>query len=204
MSNVNDQGIIAFKGFDKELTCRGYQFAIGETFTHKGTVKACKSGFHSCEYPLDVLHYYDPVNSRFAVVKASGKLSRHDDDTKVVSAVIRIEAEITLNSLVSKSVDWVIGKIYKSIAQTVVPGNSSAATNTGHRSAATNTGHRSAATNTGYSSAATNTGDRSAATNTGYNSAATNTGDRSAATNTGYNSAATNTGDSSEIGRAHV
>jgi hypothetical protein len=186
--------VTAYKGFDQSLQCRGFQFEVGKTYNHEGEVKACQSGFHSCEYPLDVFGYYNPAESRFASVKASGQISRHKDDSKVASASITVEAEITLPVLVSRAVDWVLGKLDKSIEQTIVTGNYSAATNTGNYSAATNTGYQSAATNTGYQSAATNTGDQSAATNTGDQSAATNTGDQSAATNTGNYSAATNTG----------
>ena len=189
--------VSAYKGFNQSLQCRGFQFEIGKTYEHEGEVKACASGFHSCEYPLDVFNYYNPAGSRFAVVKASGKLSRHEGDSKVASATITVEAEIGLPVLVARAVDWVLGKLDKSIEQTLVTGNKSAATNTGYQSAATNTGYQSAATNTGYQSAATNTGDYSAATNTGDYSAATNTGYQSAATNTGNYSAATNTGNKS-------
>ena len=191
-----DQEVVnSFKGFDRNMQCRGYQFEVGKTYEHDGEVKACASGFHSCEYPLDVFNYYNPADSRFAVVKASGQISRHEGDSKVASASLTVEAEIGLPVLVARAVDWVLGKLDKSIEQTIVMGDYSAATNTGYRSAATNTGDYSAATNTGNQSAATNTGNQSAATNTGYQSAATNTGDYSAATNTGHYSAATNTGD---------
>ncbi|HHF4197897.1 TPA: hypothetical protein ACPOQJ_001456 [Haemophilus influenzae] len=189
--------IIAYKGFKQDWTCRGYQYEVGKTYEHKGNVKACESGFHACEYPLDVLSYYSPAVSKFAVVKMSGETSKDSDDTKIASAKITIETEINLPEMIKKAVEWIKGKVDWDAAKVSNTGNWSAATNTGDQSAATNTGDQSAATNTGYRSVATNTGDQSAATNTGYRSAATNTGYRSAATNTGYRSVATNTGDRS-------
>ena len=146
--------IIAYKGFNQDWTCRGYQYEIGKTYEHKGDVKACESGFHACEYPLDVLNYYSPAVSKFAVVKMSGETSKDSDDTKIASAKITIETEINLPEMVKKAVEWIKGKVDWDAAKVF---------NTGDRSAATNTGDRSAATNTGYQSAATNTGDRSAA-----------------------------------------
>jgi hypothetical protein len=185
--------ITAFKGFNPDWTCRGFQYEVGKTYEHKGDVVRCASGgFHSCENPLDVFVYYPPSTSRYAIVECGGTIDRDDEDTKIASATITINAEIKIPEMVKRAVDWVMAKVDRKIEQ-VVTGNS--ATNTGDRSAATNTGDWSAATNTGDWSAATNTGDRSAATNTGDQSAATNTGYRSAATNTGGQSAATNTGD---------
>src|SRR3990167_5951640 len=192
-----NKSIKAFKGFHMDMTCNGFQFEVGKSYKHGGKVKICSSGFHSCEYPLDVFSYYGPSNSRYAIVKATGKTDHDSGDTKFAAANITIEAEIKLPDMVQHAVDWIKAQLNPAKIQTVVPGYQSAATNTGNRSAATNTGYQSAATNTGYQSAATNTGDRSAATNTGYQSAATNTGNQSAATNTGDQSAATNTGDRS-------
>ncbi len=197
---ASEEVVTAYKGFKQDLTCRGYQFEIGGTYKHEGEVEACASGFHSCEYPLDVFGHYAPGESRFAIVKASGHLSRHDDDSKIASATLVVEAEISMPTMISRALDWIMSKVDKSVEQTVVggtasnTGNRSAASNTGNRSAASNTGNRSAASNTGDYSAASNTGYQSAASNTGYQSAASNTGNRSAASNTGYQSAASNTG----------
>ncbi|MHC9156324.1 DUF7666 domain-containing protein [Pseudomonas aeruginosa] len=206
---ASEEVVTAYKGFKQDLTCRGYQFEIGGTYKHEGEVEACASGFHSCEYPLDVFGYYAPGESRFAIVKASGQLSRHGDDSKIASATLVVEAEISMPTMISRALDWIMSKVDKSVEQTVVggtasntgdysaasnTGNHSAASNTGDYSAASNTGYRSAASNTGDYSAASNTGDYSAASNTGYRSAASNTGDYSAASNTGYRSAASNTG----------
>ncbi|MGV6969320.1 DUF7666 domain-containing protein [Pseudomonas aeruginosa] len=195
--------VTAYKGFKQDLTCRGYQFEIGGTYKHEGEVEACASGFHSCEYPLDVFGYYAPGDSRFAIVKASGQLSRHDDDSKIASATLVVEAEISMPTMISRAIDWIMARLDSSVEQTVAgdtasnTGNRSAASNTGDYSAASNTGYQSAASNTGYQSAASNTGDYSAASNTGNRSAASNTGNRSAASNTGDQSAASNTGNRS-------
>ncbi|WAJ75267.1 hypothetical protein PAC42_18920 [Pseudomonas aeruginosa] len=207
---ASEEVVTAYKGFKQDLTCRGYQFEIGGTYKHEGEVEACASGFHSCEYPLDVFGYYAPGDSRFAIVKASGQLSRHDDDSKIASATLVVEAEISMPTMISRAIDWIMARLDSSVEQTVAgdtasntgnrsaasnTGNRSAASNTGNQSAASNTGYQSAASNTGYQSAASNTGDYSAASNTGNRSAASNTGNRSAASNTGYQSAASNTGD---------
>ncbi|MCK8965118.1 hypothetical protein MY819_08800 [Haemophilus influenzae] len=173
--------IIAYKGFKQDWTCRGYQYEVGKTYEHKGNVKACESGFHACEYPLDVLSYYSPAVSKFAVVKMSGETSKDSDDTKIASAKITIETEINLPEMIKKAVEWIKGKVDWDAAKV---------SNTGYQSAATNTGYWSAATNTGDQSAATNTGYRSVATNTGYRSAATNTGDQSVAEVSGKQSIA--------------
>ncbi|MGQ9951203.1 DUF7666 domain-containing protein [Pseudomonas aeruginosa] len=184
---ASEEIVTAYKGFKQDLTCRDYQFEIGGTYKHEGEVEACSSGFHSCEYPLDVFGYYAPGESRFAIVKASGQLSRHDADSKIASATLVVEAEISMPTMISRALDWIMSKVDKSVEQTVVGGTAS---NTGDYSAASNTGYQSAASNTGYQSAASNTGYQSAASNTGDYSAASNTGDYSAASNTGYQSAA--------------
>ena len=201
--------ITAYKGFDQDLKCRGFQYVVGETFTHEGEVKACEKGFHSCEYPLNVFAYYAPAWSRFAIVKVSGDISREAvGDSKIASAQLTIEAEIAIPALVSRAVIWIMDRLDKTLEQTNT-GDQSAASNTGNTgnySAASNTGDYSAASNTGNQSAASNTGNRSAASNTGDYSAASNTGDFSAASNTGNQSAASNTGNYSaaEVSGKHA
>ena len=183
--------MIVYKGTDKEMKCRDFQFELGKEYVEE-EAKLCYKGFHGCEYPLDVFAHYAPADSRFFVADLDGVTDETEsDDTKRVGTKIKLKSEIGIAGIAKAAVEYIKEKAESSKNQT---GNCSAATNTGDRSAATNTGYRSAATNTGNCSAATNTGDYSVATNTGYYSAATNTGYRSAATNTGYRSAATNTG----------
>ncbi|ECD0494802.1 hypothetical protein EUV51_02735 [Salmonella enterica subsp. enterica serovar Bareilly] len=169
--------IVTFKGFNKELKCRDFQFEIGKTFHHEGKVEACGSGFHACECPFDVFGYYSPADSRFSETISFGVTDREEDgDTKIASASITIKAELTLPQFIQRGIEWIWSKIDKSLEQQIMTGDRSAATNTGDRSAATNTGNRSAATNTGYQSAATNTGYRSAAEVSGSQSVAASIG----------------------------
>ena len=189
--NKKDKTIRGFKGFDKDLKCRGFQYEIGKDYEQEGEVKCCKRGFHFCENPFDVFRYYSPSDSRYCEVEGDGNADEANDDSKVATSNIHISAEIGLNGLIKAGVKFILDKVNFNDSKSTNTGYYSAATNTGEQSVSTNTGNYSAATNTGNRSAATNTGNRSAATNTGNHSAATNTGDYSAATNTGYYSAAT-------------
>ncbi|EDK6731597.1 hypothetical protein OOE41_001163 [Salmonella enterica subsp. enterica serovar Kentucky] len=160
--------IVTFKGFNKDLTCRDFQFAIGETFHHDGKVEACGSGFHACECPFDVFSYYPPAESRYAETISFGVIDREEEgDTKIASASITIKSELTLPQFIQRGIEWIWSKIDKSLEQQIMTGNRSAATNTGYQSAATNTGDLSAATNTGDLSAAEVSGSQSVAASLG-------------------------------------
>ena len=132
----------AYKGFDKDLKCRGFQYEIGKEY-ETDTAKACESGFHACENPLDVFDYYPPADSRYCEVEQSGELDKGSDDSKIASTKIKIGAEIGLAGLIKAGVNFILEHA------------KSQERNTGDYSAATNTGYYSAATNTGYQSAAT-------------------------------------------------
>ena len=196
--------IKAYKGFNDKLQCTPrnnvFQYEVGKEYA-TDAAELCESGFHACEFPLDVFRYYAPSDSRYCEVELDATDEQHHDDSKRTGKKIKIGAEIGLDGIIKAGVKLILEKAESCDKGTdnrsaaTNTGDLSAATNTGDLSAATNTGCQSAATNTGYRSAATNTGDWSAATNTGCQSAATNTGCQSAATNTGYRSAATNTGD---------
>lgn len=74
MTLVEQKSITAYKGFDRNLQCRDFQFALQQTYTHEGKVKACESGFHACEYPLATFNFYGPADSRYAEVTLSGQM----------------------------------------------------------------------------------------------------------------------------------
>ena len=176
-----------YKGFNKDLTCRGKQYTENTVFEEE-SAEICKSGMHFCENPFDVLNYYGFVDdnaelNEFAEVEALDDC-KTDDNKKYTTKRLKIGAKIGISGLIKAFVDFTLSRVK----------TEDVATNTGNCSAATNTGYRSAATNTGNYSSATNTGDYSAATNTGNYSAATNTGDCSVASVEGRNSFAIATG----------
>ena len=177
-----------YKGFYKDLKCRGFQYEIGKEY-EENAADICHKGFHACENPMDVFRYYNPADSRYCEVDLDTN-EQTDGDSKRVGKKIKIETEIGLSGLIQAGVKFILGKVDFKSAKESNTGNRSAATNTGDQSAATNTGDRSAATNTGDRSAATNTGDQSTATNTGNWSAATVGGAESIAVVTGYGSKA--------------
>ena len=178
--------MIVYKGTDKDMKCRGFQFDLGKEYVEE-EAKLCDKGFHGCEYPLDVFAHYAPADSRFFVADLDGVTDEEKGDSKRAGTKIKLRAEIGIAGIVKAAVEYIKERAESSDNQT---GDCSAATNTGNRSAATNTGNRSAATNTGDCSAATNTGYCSAATNTGNCSAATVDGKESIAIVTGVDSKA--------------
>ena len=152
--------MIVYKGTDKDMKCRGFQFELGKEY-EEAEAKLCEKGFHGCEYPLDVFAHYAPADSRFFVADLDGVTDEMEsDDTKRVGTKIKLRAEIGIPGIVKAAVEYIKEKAESSDNQT------------GDRSAATNTGDRSAATNTGYQSAATVEGKESIAIVTGIDSKA--------------------------------
>ncbi|EBK5907507.1 hypothetical protein DPO00_18875 [Salmonella enterica] len=142
--------IVTFKGFNKDLKCRDFQFAIGETFHHDGKVEACGSGFHACECPFDVFSYYPPAESRYAETISFGITdSEEGGDTKIASSSITIKDELTLPQFIQRGIEWIWSKIDKSLEQQIISGDWSAATNTGNQSAAEVSGSQSVAASLG-------------------------------------------------------
>ena len=197
-----------YKGFNKDMTCRGMQYEEGRIYKMEEEPKCCERGYHFCENPIDCLGYYSPNESIYRQVETTGKISKDEDtsDTKIATNEIKIGAKIDFQTMVKMAIEFTYKHCTKkgkgnnkrsdnSVASNT--GDNSVASNTGDNSVASNTGDNSVASNTGYKSVASNTGDNSVASNTGYKSVASNTGDNSVASNTGDNSVASNTGDNS-------
>ena len=78
--------IKSYKGFDKNLRCRDFQYKIGGIYEMDGKIKVCNRGFHACESPFDVFDYYTMIDSRFCKVEQDGNISKEDRGTKICSS----------------------------------------------------------------------------------------------------------------------
>ena len=189
--------IKGFKGFNKDLKCRNFQYEIGKEYTQEGTIECCDNGFHFCENPLHIFNYYKPSDSRYCEVEGSGEIDRGLE--KVAVSNIKIKRELDLDKFINVAVSIVCDKAKQNeaITRNICDGfvatrvdDDSAVTSTGFNSAAVNIGSYSVAMSTGDYSSVMNTGDYSVATNSGYCSAAINTGDCSASKVSGEDSVA--------------
>ena len=102
-----EKKVIAYKGFDKALKCRGFQYEVGKEYEMCGRIACCERGFHACESPLEVFDHYDMLNSRFAEVEQSGEIDKEKNSTKVCSSKIKIKAELNLADIVKLGVEWI-------------------------------------------------------------------------------------------------
>ena len=102
-----EKKIIAYKGFDKNLKCRDFQYEVGKEYEMDGDIKCCERGFHACESPLEVFDHYDMFNSRFAKVEQSGEIDKEENSTKVCSSKIKVKAEMKLADMINLGVEWI-------------------------------------------------------------------------------------------------
>ena len=192
-----------YKGFDKDLKCRDFQYEIGKTY-EEPTAELCEKGFHACEYPLDVFEYYAPGNmSRYCevdLVDVSDKKS--NEDSKRCGKKIAVKAEIGIAGLVKAAVEYTMEKAIPENSEHATgkqgaasaKGWQGAASATGKQGAASATCWQGAASATGEQGAASATGKQGAASATSWQGAASATGEQGAASATGWQGAASATG----------
>ena len=104
---------VYYKGFNKDMTCRGFQFKEGETYEEK-EAKLCESGFHACENPLDCFIYYNPGNSVYHEVELDDvSPEKKDDDSKVCAKKIKVGARLDVAGIVKAHFDYVTERCEK-------------------------------------------------------------------------------------------
>ena len=170
---TKDEIITGYKGFDKDLKCRGFQYEIGKEYkTDKNPIRCTENGFHLCEIPFDVWNYY-PINNgnKYCEVDGSGDKSiAKDQDSKIAVQKIKIKTAISLFDMIKIGVDVILKKVK------ATTGYSAHAATTGDSAHAATTGNSAHAATTGDSAHAATTGDYAHAATTGYYAHAATTG----------------------------
>ena len=116
----------AYKGFNKDMTCRGFQFEEGKTYEEK-EARLCEKGFHACLNPLDCMGYYFLNNSVYHEVELDGVSDeRHAEDTKVAAKKITIGARLDIAGMVKGAIDFVFASVKKDMNGEIRNDNDSA------------------------------------------------------------------------------
>lgn len=94
---TNKNKTTGYKAFNKDWTCREFQYKVGKTYTMKEKPKCCNQGFHFCTNIADCFKHYnnDPENTKLALVEALGDIDKEDDDSKCCTNKIKIVKEIS-------------------------------------------------------------------------------------------------------------
>lgn len=156
--------IKSYKGFNKDMTCRGFQYEEGKEYEEE-TTDVCHSGFHACEHPLDCLGYYSPNESVYHEVEQSGEFDRGEDDSKVASTKIKVGVRLDVAGLVKAAIDFTMSRVKKEARSDEDCGASSA---TGYCGASSATGNYGASSATGYKGASSANDSESVAVAWGY------------------------------------
>ena len=163
-------GIKAYKGFNADMTCRGFQFKEGETYTEE-KAELCNSGFHACEDPIDCLGYYSPAdNAVFHEVELDEVSAERKNDTKICGKKIKIGATVEIDEMINASVRLSLERTKNS--PNTSSGDYSKAASSGDYSKAVSSGDYSTAASSGDCSTAASSGDYSKASAVGDNTIA--------------------------------
>ena len=96
----------AYKGFNKDFTCRGFQFEEGKEYEEEEAV-LCEKGFHACTNPLDVLNYYNDVEGKYCEVELDEVSNdKKENDSKICGKRIKINADIGFVGLFKMGIEW--------------------------------------------------------------------------------------------------
>ncbi len=95
--------MIAYKGFNKDLTCRGHKFSVSDVNVCE-EANCVKNGFHCAENPLDVLTYYPNMEeSVYWLVLAEGDINEDGADSKISCTELTLLQELTVEDFVWES-----------------------------------------------------------------------------------------------------
>jgi hypothetical protein len=185
----------AYKGFDKDLKCRGFQYEVGKEY-EEANAALCKKGFHACENPLDTFRYYRPTDSRYCEVDVDDNGERNSTDSKVCGKHIKISAEIGLKGVINAGVRFVFDKCESATDENASgwSGNAAASGWSGNAAASGNLGNAAASGDSGNAAASGWSGNAAASGNLGNAAASGDSGNAAASGESGNAAASGDSG----------
>ena len=193
---MSEKVITSYKGFDKDMKCRGFQYEVGKEYEMDGEVKCCNQGFHACKSPMEVWDYYDMLDSRYAEVEQSGKIDAGENSTKVCSSRIKIKAELKLADIINIGVEWLKDITSPSKVKTDGELND----NGDRRKQIGSTGDDAQIGSTGYDAKIGSSGDDAQIGSSGDSAKIGSSGDYAKIGSTGYDAKIGSSGDYAKIG----
>ena len=187
--------IKSYKGFDKNLRCRGFQYKIGGIYEMDGKIKMCNRGFHACESPFDVFDYYTMIDSRFCEVEQDGNISKWDRGTKICSSKIKIKAELKLADMINLGVEWLKEITSPEKIKTSIKDNSS-----GNNAQIGSSGYGAQIGSSGYDARIGSSGYGAQIGSSGNNAKIGSSGDGAKIGSSGYDAQIGSSGDGAQIG----
>ena len=204
--------IKAYKGFNKDLSCKGFQYEVGKEYElpEGKNVIVCETGFHACESPLEVLDYYPMIDddcneNRFCEVEQSGDIDRESRTTKVASSRIRIKAEIGLAGLIKAGIEWIkevtkVGKVDTSDSLNDKGGDSAQIGSSGYSAQIGSSGYYAKIGSSGYYAQIGSSGYSAQIGSSGYSAQIGSSGYYAKIGSSGYYAQIGSSGDYAQIG----
>ena len=191
-----EKKVIAYKGFDKNLKCRGFQYEVGKEYEMSGRIACCERGFHACESPLEVFDHYDMLDSRFAEVEQSGEIDKEENTTKVCSSRIKVKAELKLADIINLGIEWI-----KDVTSPAKLKKETDLNDNGNNSAKIgSSGYSAQIGSSGYSAKIGSSGDYAQIGSSGYYAKIGSSGDYAQIGSSGYYAKIGSSGDYAQIG----
>ena len=187
--------IKSYKGFDKNLKCRDFQYEIGKEYEMDGEIKVCNRGFHACESPFDVFDHYTMIDSRFCEVEQDGNISKEDRGTKICSSKIKIKAELKLADMIYLGVEWLKEITSPEKIKTSIKDNSS-----GYGAKIGSSGYYAQIGSSGYGAKIGSSGNYAKIGSSGYDAQIGSSGDDAQIGSSGDGAQIGSSGDDAKIG----
>ena len=184
----------SYKGFDKKLKCRDFQYEIGKEYEMDGEIKVCSRGFHACESPFDVFDYYTMIDSRFCEVEQDGNISKWDRGTKICSSKIKIKAELKLADMINLGVEWLKEITSPEKIKTSIKDNSS-----GNNAQIGSSGDGAKIGSSGYDARIGSSGNNAKIGSSGYDAQIGSSGDGAQIGSSGYGAKISSSGYGAKI-----